>query len=250
LLHAGGSSGKQWAKTAQLLESRYRVIAPDLWGFGETEKWSGEEELTHDHQALLAAGVIQHLCQEPVHLVGHSYGGATAVRLMLRYAALMRTAVLVEPIVMPLLKLQGEEKLFREYLEMAEHFINNVASGDLDEAWRGFLDYRNGPGTWEALSEASRKRFRATTESTVVGFRSNLNNPTSIEDLALLSHPTLVLCGEKTTVPDRRVTEILRDHIPRCRYKIIPGAEHMSPLTHPGFIAEAVGRHIDESAAL
>jgi hypothetical protein len=38
-----------------------------------------------------------------------------------------------------------------------------------------------------------------------------------------LSLPTLVMCGEKTTVPDRRVTEILRDHIPQCRYELIPG---------------------------
>ena len=41
LLHAGGTSGKQWAKTARLLDSRFRVIAPDLWGFGDTERWSG-----------------------------------------------------------------------------------------------------------------------------------------------------------------------------------------------------------------
>jgi pimeloyl-ACP methyl ester carboxylesterase len=78
LLHAGAGSGKQWLKTARLLEARFQVIAPDLWGFGGTEKWSGEHELTHDDQALLVVGVIEHLCKEPVHIVGHSYGGATA----------------------------------------------------------------------------------------------------------------------------------------------------------------------------
>jgi hypothetical protein len=55
---------------------------------------------------------------------------------MLRYAVLVRTAVLIEPILMPLLKLQGEKQLFREYLEMAEHFINSVAAGNPDDAWR------------------------------------------------------------------------------------------------------------------
>lgn len=249
LLHAGGTSGKQWAKTARLLEARFRVIAPDLWGFGDTESWSREQELTHDHQARLVAGVIEHLCKEPVHLVGHSYGGATAVRLILRNRTLVRTAVLIEPIVMSLLKLAGEEKLFREYFEMAQSFMGNVAAGNLDEAWRVFLDYRNGPGTWQALPEASKARFRAATESTVAGFRSNLSNPTSIKDLERLSLPILVLCGEHTTVPDRRVTEILRDHILQCRYEVIPGAEHMSPLTHPAFIAEAIERHINAGIA-
>jgi|GEM_PF-4396329 len=65
LLHAGAGSGKQWLKTARLLEARFQVIAPDLWGFGGTEKWSGEHELTHDDQALLVVGVIEHLCKEP-----------------------------------------------------------------------------------------------------------------------------------------------------------------------------------------
>jgi pimeloyl-ACP methyl ester carboxylesterase len=245
MLHAGAGSGKQWAKTAQLLEGRFRLIAPDLWGFGETERWSGDQELTHDHQALLVARVIEHSGSEPVHLVGHSYGGATAVRLVLQQTALVRTLVLIEPILTPLLRLAGEEQLFGEYFEMAQSFLGSVAAGNLDAAWRVFLDYRNGPGTWQRLPETSKKRFHATTESTVAGFHSNLSNPTSLQDLERLSLPTLVMCGEKTTVPDRRLTEILRDHIPQCRYEVIPDAEHMSPLTHPAFIAEAVERHIN-----
>jgi pimeloyl-ACP methyl ester carboxylesterase len=128
---------------------------------------------------------------------------------------------------------------------MAHSFLDNAAAGNLNEAWRAFLDYRNGQGTWEALPEPQRERFRSVTESTVAAFRSNLSNPTSLEDLERLSLPILVMSGDKTTVPDRRVTEILRDGIPQCRYALIPGAEHMSPLTHPAFIAEAVERHID-----
>ena len=244
LLHAGAGSGKQWTTTARSLELRFRVIAPDLWGFGGTESWAGEAELTHDHQAALVADVIRRLCNEPVRLVGHSYGGATAVRLMLRNRELVQSAVLIEPILPSLLESAGETRLFREYLEIARSFLRNAAAGDLDEAWRGFLDYRNGPGTWDALPDAPKERFRAATGSTVAGFRSNLSNPTSLQDLERLSVSTLVMCGDKTTVPDRRVTEILRDHIPQCRYELIPGAEHMSPLSHPEFIAEAIERHV------
>lgn len=33
LLHAGGSSGRQWVRTAALLDDSFRVVAPDLWGW-------------------------------------------------------------------------------------------------------------------------------------------------------------------------------------------------------------------------
>jgi pimeloyl-ACP methyl ester carboxylesterase len=245
LLHAGGSSGKQWVKTAALLEDRFRVVAPDLWGFGLTERWTGEESLTHDHQALLVARIIEEVGLGPAHLVGHSYGGATALRLVLRRKDLVKTLILVEPILTPLLRLAGEEQAFREYFDMAQAFLSNVAKGRLEEAWRGFIDYRNGPGTWQALPAATKERFAAGTGGAVAGFHSNLSNPTSLEDVRQVQLPTLVMCGEKTTPPDRRVTEILREQIPRCQYTIIPGADHMSPLSHPEFIANAIRRHID-----
>jgi pimeloyl-ACP methyl ester carboxylesterase len=46
LLDAGGSSGKQWMKTASFLTNRFRVIAPDL-----TEPWRGEGSPIRDHAA-------------------------------------------------------------------------------------------------------------------------------------------------------------------------------------------------------
>ena len=158
LLHAGSGSGKQWLKTAHLLQARFHVIAPDLWGFGSTERWSADQELTHDHHALLVARVIQHRRKEPVHLVGHSYGGATAVRLILRNRALVRTAVLIEPVLTPLLQLAGEENLFHEYFDMAQAFLGNATAGNLDEAWRLFLDYPLTIATARGLGRHCRNR--------------------------------------------------------------------------------------------
>jgi pimeloyl-ACP methyl ester carboxylesterase len=91
------------------------VIAPDLWGFGLTEGWIGEGSLTHDDQALLVARTIEEVTSAPAHLVGHSYGGATALRLVLQRSDLVATLILIEPILTPLLKPAGEDEAFREY---------------------------------------------------------------------------------------------------------------------------------------
>ena len=98
MLHAGGSSGRQWRNVIGHLEADYRLIAPDLYGFGETEPWNGPGELTHDAQAALVQKLIEMVCDRPVHVIGHSYGGATAMRLWLAAPELVQSLVFIEPI--------------------------------------------------------------------------------------------------------------------------------------------------------
>lgn len=240
LLHAGGSSSAQWRKIAPALQNRFRLLAPDLIGFGETGSLPGGIVLSHDRQARLVLDLVAHIADAPVHVVGHSYGGATALRLAIDYPSLVDSLVLIEPIVTPLLREAGEIRLHEELETVARKFFDASGRQDIEDAWRHFIDYRNSEGTWDKLCETARGRFFKQTEQIVEGFRSNLDNPTTIEDLERVAVPTLLLCGEETTAPDRRIAEILWTSIPDCAFGMIPGAEHMSPLTHPEPVAHAV----------
>jgi len=156
LLHAGAASGKQQTKTARLLEPRFRVIAPDLWGFGGTESWAGEPELTHDHQASLVADVIQHLCQEPVDLVGPPYGGAIAVRLMLRNRDLVQSAVLIEPILPSLLESAGETRLLGRFRKTAASCVPARSRAEC-RSESGLPTTERPPG-WRGTDPAARRQ--------------------------------------------------------------------------------------------
>ncbi len=247
LLHAGASSGKQWREVSSRLDGSYKLIAPDLIGFGETPGWPGPDELTHDDQADLVRELVNTVCAGPVHVVGHSYGGATAVRLFLVEPTIVRSLVLIEPILTPLLPQAGEHGLFDEYWRFAQSFIEKAEAGPEEAAWESFIDVRNGPGTWQCKPEASRARFLGLTRPTVDAFKSNLSNPITLADCRKITVPTLVVCGSDTTGPERRVTEILKEEIPHCSYEVIPGAEHMSPLTHPDEVARLIQQHLAES---
>lgn len=95
------------------------------------------------------------------------------------------------------------------------------------------------------MPDANKARFLAQTAQTCDGFHSNLGNPTTLSECRDIEVPTTIVCGEDTTAPDRRVTELLRDAIGRSRYVTIPGAAHMSPLTHPHDIARIVRTHLE-----
>src|SRR5688572_6699464 len=75
LLHSSASSGAQWRALAERLSSRYRVIAPDLYGYGATAHWPGQGPFHLEREAEIVEALLARV-GEPAHLVGHSYGGA------------------------------------------------------------------------------------------------------------------------------------------------------------------------------
>jgi pimeloyl-ACP methyl ester carboxylesterase len=240
LLHAGGTSSAHWRKIAPLLQSQFRLVAPDLIGFGETESWREERELTHDDQAGLVRQIVRRATDGPVHLVGHSYGGAVAVRFALHYPESVKSMTLIEPVLSPLLPQVGETALFEEERALAHAFIEDAEAGRSVSAWRRFIDHHNGDGTWEALSGNARYRFLSMTHETADAYRSNLNDPTTLCDLHELDIPTTVICGGRTSETYRRICAILRRHLPCCAALDLDDAAHMSPLSHPEQVAAAI----------
>ena len=85
LLHSGGSSGAQWRKTDEHLAGKYRLLTPDFYGHGGSDAWNHPAVLQHDDQADLVAAVVKYagLAASTIDIVGHSYGGAGAIRMML-----------------------------------------------------------------------------------------------------------------------------------------------------------------------
>lgn len=80
LLHGIGASNEDWADQVSVLRSNYRVIAPDLRGFGASERAGdyGVGRFASDVWGLLAQLGI-----ERFSLVGHSMGGAVALEMAL-----------------------------------------------------------------------------------------------------------------------------------------------------------------------
>ncbi|MGW8816096.1 alpha/beta fold hydrolase [Gordonia terrae] len=98
LLHDGGwgaSADMSWERVIPYLSSEFRIVAPDLIGYGGTDKIayldrSGVEvRITH----LLA--VLDYLGLETVAVVGHSFGGSIALRALADHRAVDRISAAV-----------------------------------------------------------------------------------------------------------------------------------------------------------
>src|SRR6266849_2463009 len=82
LLHGFPTSSFLWRREIPLLASRMRVIAPDLLGYGESDRPEGVD-LAEVAQAAYVRELLDRLGVEEVAVVGHDIGGAIGQLLAL-----------------------------------------------------------------------------------------------------------------------------------------------------------------------
>ena len=84
LLHGFPQTHVMWHRVAQALRSRYRLVMPDLRGYGDSSHAVGDAEHAHYSKRAMAQEVIDlldHLGVQDFFLCGHDRGGRVAHRL-------------------------------------------------------------------------------------------------------------------------------------------------------------------------
>ncbi|HEY7061629.1 MAG TPA: alpha/beta hydrolase [Chloroflexota bacterium] len=98
LVHGFQMSGRVWQLVQQALpEDRYRTLAPDLRGAGESDAPPDEADYGIDVFAADVYELVMQLGLCDFTLVGHSMGGATGARFAVDHPELLKALVLVDP---------------------------------------------------------------------------------------------------------------------------------------------------------
>jgi len=248
LLHGSAGSDAHWRGLFDRLAERFQLFAPNLHGYGETDPWPGERALSIADEAALAEALIDRI-GTPVHLVGHSYGGAVALRVAHDRPERISRLTLVEPAAFYLLR-QGwpsERALFREIAGVATAVSEAVVSGNYRGGMRHFVDYWNGAGAFDGLKPEVQSWLSGQLVKIASEFHAVLSETAVIEDLSAIDTPTSVLRGSRSPGPVRAIAEILSDALPNITLATVSDAGHMLPLTHPESVSAAV---IGEACAL
>ena len=244
-IHSSASSSGQWRTLMERLADRFRVIAVDLYGSGKTAAWPHDRPMHLDDELALLRPVFQ-AAGERLHLIGHSFGGAIALKAALADRDRLISLVLYEPVLFSVLVAHApESSATREILAVRDDTKRMVDEGNLDASAQRFIDYWMGDGTWAATPEARRLALAAAMRSVMPEWDAAFREPTTLNAFAAVDVPTLFLTGSRSTAAARAVARLLTAVLPRVRVEEVDGVGHMAPLTHPDRVNAIIERFLD-----
>jgi pimeloyl-ACP methyl ester carboxylesterase len=161
-----------------------------------------------------------------------------------RFAARVASHTLIEPVAFQLLRGGDAPDGWREVAALAERHMALVAQERDAEAAEAFVAYWMGAAAWPRMPDTARVGVIRSMPKVAAEWALMLAAHDDVRAVGRIDAPTLLVCGGRTRAPARHVMEILRSALPGSRYLEIPDAGHMSPLSHPAAVADAVRAHV------
>lgn len=204
------------------------------------------------HAADLAA-LVAALGLRSAHVVGSSYGAYTALMLGLNHPDCVRSLVLSEPPVLPLLEDHPEGAALRdEFLAQVWSPVGEILqAGDTEQGIRTFVDGLFDHGTFDQLpSEVRDLIMDNACEFILEATSPDFWTPFSRDDAARVHAPTLLLSGGRSLRMFQIIVDELERSLPRCERVTVGESAHDLPGEHPEAFNEIVlaflagaGRH-------
>ncbi|WP_329376417.1 alpha/beta hydrolase [Streptomyces sp. NBC_01351] len=227
LIHGHPFNRTMWApQTAALTTAGYRVITPDLRGYGESPVVPGTAllaDLADDLAALLGRLDI-----EQAVVGGVSMGGQIAMEMRLRHPGLVRALVLSDTTPVP-----ETEDGRKHRRELAERLLAEGMKPYAEEVIDKMLAPYNVTGMPEAAARVSAMMCATDPEGAAAALRGRAERPDYRPVLAAAAEPCLVLVGADDVYTPVAEAEALHALMPHSVLAVIDGAGHLPGVEQP-----------------
>lgn len=155
MLHGSAGTSSLWGAAKDAFAPLYRVISPDLIGYGQSSAWPDGLPFSLMEEVKRIEPLLP-CCERQFDVVGYSYGGAVAVELALANPARVRTLTLIEPVFFTALRYAAEFDAYATLQDVRARFEAALDGGSRETAMRDFIDFWTGKGAWDRLPAAAR----------------------------------------------------------------------------------------------
>jgi len=234
LVHGFPLDHSMWQYQLEGLSSRYRVIAPDLRGFGGSDVTEGVvtmEQMADDLARLLDALQIA----EPVNFCGLSMGGYIAWQFATRHGARLKRLILCDT------RAVADSKETAEGREKSAQKVLAEGAQIVADTMQPKLFYRpEGSAEPAYVSQTREVMLRTSVQGMAAALRGMAKRPDMTNRLGEIKVPTLVICGEHDSISPPAEMRKIAEGISQARYVEIAGAGHMAPLEKPAEVNAAI----------
>lgn len=223
LLHGLGGSSLDWEHQMPYFAARYRVLAPDLRGFGDSPR--GRGRLSVRGHAADVAGFLDAVQVARCRLIGHSMGGAVAQQFTLDHPQRVERLVIANSVP------SFRPRSLRHHLEFLYRLVvmGLLGPARLAEigAWRSFPAPEQDAQRARAIARGARNSRR----NYLAALRA-LSAWSVIDRLDELQLPVLVAASEHDYFGHDEMV-MFAHALPRARLHLFKGAHHGLPGEHP-----------------
>lgn len=238
LLHAFPLSRAMWRPQIAALQNDYRVIAPDLRGFGGSSPFDAAsgatpsiEKMADDIAALLHTLELN----EPVVVGGLSMGGYVALAFARKYADRLRALVLADT------RAEADDDAGKAKRDEMIEFARTHSAEDVINQMMPKMLSADAQNQRPHVIEAIRRIAAAQTRDGIISAVQALRDrPNATPHLQSIKVPTLVIVGSEDALTPPQLSETLASNIAGARLEKIPAAGHISNLEQPEAFNDAL----------
>jgi pimeloyl-ACP methyl ester carboxylesterase len=240
LVHGFALDHTMWNPQIDALAERYRVIAPDLRGFGQSplgqvdpSRGVSMEKYADDLAELLDALQIA----EPIILIGLSMGGYVAWQFVRKYPERLRALAQLDT-----RAIADDDETRAGRIKMADHVAEWGAArvaemmGPRLFSPRAFESKRN-------IVESVRRVVESTSPAAIAAAQRGMaDRPDVTSMLATIRVPTLVIVGDQDIISPPAEMQSIAAAIPGAEFVVIPESGHMTTREQPEAVNAAIAR--------
>ena len=229
MLHGNAESGLAWYAWVPKLARRFRVVRPDMRGFGASTAMPRDFPWSLDRLAEDFCLLMDHLGIERCHLVGAKIGGTIARAFAARRPERIMTLTVVGT--PPPLRVGVAEKVPALIREFETHGVEHWARQNMGS--RLGSDFPPEGFVWWT------KFMGRTALSTQLGFMGTIACADIRADLPNIACPTLVITTEQSGLGTVEETRAWQQQIPDSELLVLPGNSYHVAATHADRAADA-----------
>jgi pimeloyl-ACP methyl ester carboxylesterase len=229
LLHGNAESGEAWNGWMPVLGSRFRVVRPDMRGFGRSTPMPLDYPWSIDTIIADTLRLADLLEIERFHLVAAKIACPIAMRLAARNADRVKSLVVVGGLV------SGEASLG----DRAASWLDHIEQHGVESWARWTMPGRLGSSCPPEMMEGWARLMGATPLSTQLGFIRSVPAIDVRADLPNIACPTLVVTTDGSGLGSVETVRNWQKMIPASELMVVPGNSYHVATTHAELCAQA-----------